>query len=95
MANYKILVTRDIKANVYSMPTFHLHIGHAIRSFADQCMSGEKGNVLADHPEDFELLQIGEYDDVDGCFISYDGIPADDTRNWGHKQLAAGSNYRK
>lgn len=98
MANYKVLVTRDIKANVYSMPMFVLHIGQSIRAFGDECQRqpnpGEQ-NPLYAHPEDYELVQIGEYDDEEGCFLTYDDIPAADTRSWGHKQLAVGSNYKR
>lgn len=93
--NYKVICTRDIKANVYSTPMFVPHIGQAIRSFGDECRRKEPNNILGMHPEDFELVQIGEYDDIEGCFLTYDGIPADDTRNWGHKQLAVGSNYKE
>lgn len=95
MANYKVLVTRDIKANVFSQPMFVLHIGQAIRSFGDECKRKEPGNVLGQHPEDFELILIGEYDDIAGCFLTYDGIDPDDTKAWGHKQIAIGSNYKE
>nr|AVQ10322.1 nonstructural protein [Gokushovirinae environmental samples] len=94
---YKVIVTRDIKANVYSTPMFVPHTGQAIRSFGDMCSKkdGDINNVLGNHPEDFELIQIGEYNDEEGCFLTCDGDAADDTRNWKHIQLAVGSNYKE
>lgn len=95
---YKVICTRDIKANVYSQPMFVAHIGQAIRSFGDACQKKDTdpNNILGNHPEDFELVQIGEFDDELGCFLTYDDCPtgAGDTRNWGSKQLAVGSNYK-
>lgn len=92
---YNVIVTRDIKADVYSVPMFVPHIGQAIRSFGDECRRKEPNNVLAAHPEDFELILIGEYDDVSGIFLSWEGCEEHgDTKAWGHKQLAVGSNYK-
>jgi len=92
---YKVIVTRDIKANVYSTPMFIPHIGQAIRSFGDECQRKEKDNVLGNHPEDFELVQLGEYDDETGAFITAEGANEhDDTVNWTKIQLAVGSNYK-
>lgn len=92
---FKVLATRDIKANVFGIPMFVPHIGLAIRSFGDECRrKGDPQNVLGNHPEDFELVQLGEYDDESGCFLTRDGIPAGDTKSWGHLQLAVGSSYK-
>lgn len=80
---YYVIVTRDIVADVHSIPMFVPNIGSAIRSFGDLCKSKEKGNTIAEHPEDFELIQLGEYDDQDASFNTQE-----------RKQIAVGANYR-
>ncbi|UDN67605.1 nonstructural protein [robinz microvirus RP_71] len=80
---YQVIATRDIVANVYSTPMFVPHIGQAIRSFGDECQRKEKGNILAEHPEDFELYLLGTYNDEIAEFDTT-------TRH----QLAVGANYR-
>jgi len=83
----QIIITRDIVANVYGMPVFVPHIGHAIRSFGDECKNKDPKNILGQHPEDFELWHVGEYNDDNGTFLLYNA----DNR----KQLAVGANYRE
>lgn len=83
----QVLATRDIVANVYGQPMFVPHIGMAIRSFGDECKRKEPGNVLAQHPEDFELWHLGEYDDETGALTPF---PFSE-----RKQLAVGANYRE
>lgn len=92
-----VLATRDIKANVYGTPMFVPHIGQHIRAFGDECQREDRNNPLWMHPEDYELVQLGEWDDTTGAFLTYDNCPegADDTRAWGTKQLAVGSNYKR
>lgn len=83
---FQIIVTRDIVSNLYSNLMQVPSIGAAIRSFGDECKRKDKGNILAEHPEDFELWHIGEYDDNTGELIPY---PLAE-----RKQLAVGANYR-
>lgn len=84
----QMVALRDIVANVMNQPNFVAHIGMAIRSFGDECQRKEKGNVMAEHPEDFELWHIGEYDDQDLSACRF--FPEAE-----RKQLAVGSNYRQ
>jgi hypothetical protein len=80
----QVIATRDIVANVYGQPMYVVHIGQAIRSFGDEAQRKEPNNVLAQHPEDFELWHLGEWDDE----------TAEYTELKPRKQLAAGANYR-
>ncbi|WMC01497.1 nonstructural protein [Microvirus D_HF4_340] len=79
-----IVAVRDIKTDVFGTPIFVNHQGAAIRSFGDQCTGTVQNadQTLMQHPEDFELYKLGEYDDNTGEF-SNEKI-----------QLAVGSNYR-
>lgn len=81
-----IVAVRDIVANVFGQPMFVGTLGGAIRSFGDQCTNTtDASNVLATHPEDFELYQLGEYNDENARFE----LLAEP------KQIAIGASYKK
>lgn len=86
----KIIVVRDIKADVFMQPQFVSSLGAAIRSFGDECQRQDENNILWKHPEDFELYHIGNWDDNSGSFdVEHDGSGFD------RKQIAVGSNYKR
>lgn len=58
----KVVIVRDVKANVYGVPMFVASLGGAIRSFGDECVKTD-GNPFALHPSDYELYHIGEFDE--------------------------------
>lgn len=60
----KMYVIYDSKSETYTAPTVNPARGQAIRSFADAVNGGE--GVLAAHPADFTLFEIGEYDVLNG-----------------------------
>lgn len=83
-----IVVTRDIKADVYSQPQFVPNLGGFLRSFADECAGNNPGNpqgmsIIEKHPEDFEVYELGWYGDHDAHFELFERP----------KQIAVGSNY--
>lgn len=82
----QVIATRDIVANVYGAPMFVVNLGSAVRNFGDECKRKEPNNILAAHPEDFELWHLGEYDDNNGVITPY---PPEE-----RKQIAVGANYR-
>lgn len=60
----KIVAVRDRAADVFGQPNFVASIGAAIRAFGDEVnRSGDPNNAFNKHPEDFDLYEIGEYDD--------------------------------
>lgn len=67
----KIICVRDRAANVYGTPYFAAALGQAIRGFADEINRNEQGNTLSQHPEDFDLYHLGEYNDQDGSFTCH------------------------
>jgi hypothetical protein len=81
----QVIATRDVVANVYGPPMYVIHLGQSIRGFGDECQRKEKGNVLGEHPEDFELMHLGEWDDETGKFEPLEHF----------KQIASGANYRE
>jgi len=52
----------DSKSKVFQMPFFMLNSDQAIRAFGDAVNSPDS-TVISRHPEDFQLYQIGIYDD--------------------------------
>lgn len=83
------MVIRDISANMYTQPVTVASIGAAIRDFGDRCQGKaqgqQPGDMIAMHPEDFELYVIGEFGDGDGKITEYTEA---------RKQIAAGTNYK-
>lgn len=64
----KVVCVRDRAADVYGQPNFVLSIGSAIRSFADEVNNPRENNAFNKHPEDFDLYELGEFDDETGLF---------------------------
>lgn len=58
--NQKLYIVYDSKSETYTAPTAHPAQGQAKRSFADAVNSGQ--GVIAQHPADFTLFEIGDFD---------------------------------
>ena len=56
----------DSASNTFGQPIFVVARGQAIRSFQDEVQRQAADNTLNQHPEDFELYLLGEYDDTTG-----------------------------
>lgn len=59
--NMIIFSVYDSKGTVYARPFFAHNVGSAVRSFAD--IANDKTHPIGQHPEDYALYQIGEWDD--------------------------------
>ena len=81
----KVVVIRDIKADLWFNPLVVTSVGGAVRSFGDECVNKRENNPLADHPEDYELYELGDWNEQQGSFTLHEKP----------KQIAVGSNYRK
>lgn len=57
----------DAKLAVFNTPFFARANGEAIRSFSD--LVHDSRTTVAQHPEDFSLFHIGQYDDEKGCLL--------------------------
>lgn len=80
-----IVVTRDIKANVFAQPQFVANLGGFLRAFEDECKGDPDKSLIAKHPEDFECYELGWYGDGDAHFELLDAP----------RQIAVGSNYTR
>ena len=54
----------DVKANAFATPFFVPNRSMAVRSFGDAVL--DTNSMLAKHPEDYNLYQLGTYDDNSG-----------------------------
>lgn len=58
-----ILSVRDRTADAFGQPFYTASRGGAIRSFADEVNRLDPQNMLSKHPEDFDLFELGTFDD--------------------------------
>jgi hypothetical protein len=65
---YRIFAVRDRAADVFGTPHFAVSTGAAIRSFTDEVNRDAPENTLARHPEDFDLYELGSFNDGDASF---------------------------
>lgn len=70
MMLYHVFSVRDRSADAYGRPFFHTSKGGAIRSFSDEINGSGPDNVLAKHPEDFDLFYLGTFSDDRGEFVT-------------------------
>lgn len=66
----KIFAVYDVQAEAYMKPIFTATKGLAIRSFTDAANDPKSG--FGEHPSDFRLCEIGEFDDATGALVSYE-----------------------
>lgn len=64
-----VVAVRDRAAEVYARPFCVPAVGAAMRSFADEVNRPSPDNPVANHPDDFELYEIGSFDDVSGDLV--------------------------
>lgn len=83
---YKIIAVRDRVADIFGVPNFVVNLGAAIRGFGDEIKrphSEERPNAFNQHPEDFDLYHLGDYDDESASFDMLERP----------NQIAVGKNY--
>lgn len=64
MAKHIIVAVRDRQLNAYMRPFTAQTAGQAIRSFRDE--ANRQGSEINAHPEDYELYQLGKWDEETG-----------------------------
>lgn len=63
-----IICVRDRSADVFGQPNFVLSIGAAVRNFTDEINREAPDNIMNRHPADFDLYDLGMYDDNNASF---------------------------
>lgn len=66
----RVFALFDVKAEVFGNPMFVPNQAVMVRELTDEVrrMPVSEGNNLAKHPEDFQLFDLGEFDEVAGTF---------------------------
>lgn len=64
MSSKKVFAIYDSKSEVYSKPLFTLTKGEMLRTFID--IANDQQTPICQHPEDYCLYYIGEYDELTG-----------------------------
>jgi hypothetical protein len=67
-----ICTVKDRAADAYGRPMFVPSAGVAIRSFSDEINRDNADNQLFNHPDDFDLYELGEFDDNTGLFTLHE-----------------------
>lgn len=74
MTIFVMVSVRDRVADTFGPPQFLPQVGVAIRMFRDEVNRAAPDNMLYKHPEDFDLFQLGTYEDSTGM-VTQDSIP--------------------
>lgn len=61
---YALVAIRDAAAGAFMRPWTVPSVGMARRSFQDECV--RYGSDMNKHPEDFELFELGSFDEDSG-----------------------------
>lgn len=64
----KAFAVFDVKADTYSPPFFFPARGLAVRSF--QATVADKSTTIGKYPQDFKLVELGEFDDQSGVMVA-------------------------
>jgi len=73
-----ICAVKDTAAQTFGRMFQVNHGNAAIRSFSDEVNrpgQGDQQNDLFSHPDDFELYELGIYDDQAGVLVPHEGGP--------------------
>jgi hypothetical protein len=63
-----IVAVKDRAAECFARPMFVPSTGVAIRSFSDEVNRAADDNQLYAHPDDFDMYELGIFDDFTGQF---------------------------
>lgn len=63
-----VVSVRDRAVDNFGTPFFVVSKGQAIRSFSDEINRKADDNMLNRHPEDYDLYELGEFDNDSGAF---------------------------
>lgn len=63
---------KDRAADAFGRPFYVPAVGVAIRSFQDEVNRAADDSQIYQHPEDFDLFELGEFDDATGLFLLFD-----------------------
>lgn len=63
-----VCAVKDLASNKFAAPSFLPSPAYAMRAFADEVNRADPNNMLHKHPKDFEMWQLGTFDEDSGQF---------------------------
>lgn len=72
MAVLQCCAVMDVAVGAYNRPFFVPSLGLAVRSFEDECCRKAVDNPMFNHPQDFALFHLGQFDEESGRFTNLD-----------------------
>lgn len=72
MSRLIVLAVLDSAVKAFMRPFMTPTLEAGIRSFYDEVKRGGEDNMMARHPEDFELWALGEWDEESGDYAFLD-----------------------
>lgn len=67
-----VMAVKDRMADAFGRPLFVPAVGVGIRSFTDEVNRKDGDNQMFSHPDDFDLYELGRFDDSTGRFDLHD-----------------------
>lgn len=74
MARLKVFAIHDSKVGAYMQPWLARTVGEALRSWEQLCNDGK--SMMSEHPSDFSLFEIAEYDENTGRYSQHEVLKA-------------------
>lgn len=68
----QVFAVRDAKAQTFGNPFCFPTAGVALRSLASEVNKGGPDSMIAQHPDDFEIFHLGEFDPQVARFDLFD-----------------------
>lgn len=68
-----VCAVRDSAVNAFIRPFFVPAVGAAMRGFADEVNRAD--SEMCKHPDDYELYELGSFDDETGRFLNWEDGP--------------------
>jgi len=72
---HKVYAVYDSAAGAYASPFLGLRDEQVLRGFRDAVNNASQSSDLVNHPGDFALFRLGEFDDSTGIFTGEDPAP--------------------
>ncbi|WNK12997.1 MAG: nonstructural protein [Microvirus sp.] len=69
--NLVVLCVKDRASDAFGNPMFLVAPGQGVRSFGDEINRAAADNQLYQHPDDFDLYELGNFDTDTGLFESH------------------------
>lgn len=69
MAKLVVVSVYDRAVSAFMRPFYVPAVGAAIRSFQDEANRQGENNEMNRHPEDYDLFELGVFDDSSGKFV--------------------------